>query len=380
MAPHNESICITGGRVFRSNAFGEGEVCMAQGRFTEDTDARTTVDAAGCYVLPGLIDVHFHGCRAHDFCEGTQEAIHAIASWEARRGITAICPATMTYPEEKLARIMDAAQRFSSADGEAALVGINMEGPFISPEKIGAQNPLYVQAPDADMVRRLQNRAGGLIKIVDVAPEVEGALPFIKELSGDVRISIAHTCATYQEADAAFKAGACEVTHLFNAMPGLNHRAPGPIASALEHARVTPEIIADGVHIAPAMVRLAFQMFGADRMLLISDSMMATGMEDGEYELGGQPVTVRGNRATLHDGTIAGSATDLAACLRIAVAHMGIPLVAAVRAATENPARALGIFDERGSIEPGKVADCVILDADLQVRDVFVRGMRLQGI
>lgn len=373
---------ISGARIYRNGTFELGDIriegdriaALSPGRGTGDEE--DVFDATGLFAIPGLIDVHSHGAVGYDFCDGTHEAIDAITRFEARRGVTAYCPATMTYPEDKLMDIARCAAAHVDADDAAALVGINMEGPFISPNKVGAQNPAYVQTPDVDMVRRLQEAAGGLFKIVDIAPEEPGALAFIEELHDEVRISLAHTCATYDQAMEAFDCGAKHVTHLYNAMPPLAHREPGVIGAAAD-ADATPEIIADGVHIHPAAVRAAFKLFGADHMILISDSMMATGLTDGEYSLGGQAVTVRGNRATLHDGTIAGSATDLMGCLRVAVRDMGIPLADAVCAASENPACAIGIFDERGSLDEGKYADIVLLDAELNLEAVFLRGRRI---
>lgn len=371
---------ITNGSVFDGEGFVERGVFADGDVFVAEAEQAggETIDAAGCYVIPGLVDVHFHGCMGADLCDGADESLTTIARHEASRGVTAICPATMTYPEEKLAGIMRTAAAHEAGDDEAALVGINMEGPFISPEKIGAQNPAYVQVPDAGMMRRLQEVSGGLVKLVDIAPEEEGALEFIDEMADEVRISLAHTCADYDCARAAFEHGARQLTHTYNAMPSLHHRKPGPIPAAFERDDVTAELIADGVHIHPAMVRMAFKLFGDDRMILISDSMRATGLEDGEYDLGGQNVIVRGNLATLADGTIAGSATDLAACLKWAVREAGIPLEAAVKAATANPARAVRVDGERGSIEPGKVADAVLLDAEtLEVKHVVLRGKLL---
>ena len=365
---------IVKGNVFDGNGFAVRDVMVRDGHFSDASDSGPTIDAAGCYVIPGLIDLHFHGCVGHDFCDGSEEAIDAIARYQASRGVTAICPATMTYPEDVLGPIMDAAAAYEAKRDGAALVGINMEGPYISPDNIGAQNPAYLHLPDEAMFRRLQERSGNLIKLVDVAPEVEGALDFIASVAPEVRVSIAHTQADYDAACAAIEAGARQMTHLCNAMPPLHHRKPGPIGAAFDHPEVTPELIADGVHIHPSMVRLLFAAFGGDRIILISDSMMATGLDDGEYSLGGQDVTVRGNLATLHDGTIAGSATDLMACVRVAVRDMGVPLDVAVRAASANPARALGIEGERGGIDIGKVADAVVLDEDLNVKHVIVRG------
>ena len=370
---------VAGGRAFIDGVLREADILVDGGRIAQVAEpgalaADEVVDASGHIVSPGFIDLHFHGCVGRDFCDGSVEAIAEIARYQASRGVTAICPATMTYPEERLARILDAAAAFEPADDEAALVGINMEGPFISPNKVGAQNPAYVQRADAAMLRRLQERAGGLVKLVDVAPEEPGAIGFIADVADEVRVSVAHTCATYDDARAAFAAGARQMTHLFNAMPPLHHREPGPIAAAAERDDVTCELIADGVHVHPAMARLAFALFGAGRMILISDSMRACGAGEGTFDLGGQNVHVAGNVATLSDGTIAGSVTDLAACVRVAVRDMGLPLEDALRAATVNPARALGIADERGQIAPGQVADLVLLDCDLQVSRVILRG------
>lgn len=372
---------VTGGRALYEGALQDLDLRIEGDRIAEIAprgalagDGRV-LDAAGCIVSPGFIDLHFHGCMGSDLCDGAPDTLPALASYEASRGVTAICPATMTYPEDKLASIMDAVRAFTPAAHEAALVGVNMEGPFISPGKVGAQNPAFVQACDAAMLRRLQERSGGMVKIVDVAPEEPGALGFIGEMAGEARISLAHMCAGYDCAREAFEAGARQVTHLFNAMPGLHHRAPGPIAAAAERDDVTVELIADGVHVHPAMVRLAFRLFGADRVILVSDSMRACGLGDGTFDLGGQDVQVEGNVARLADGTIAGSVTDLAACVAAAVRDMGVPVEDALAAATANPARALGIDGERGTLGVGKVADVVMLDANMEVRDVIVRGL-----
>ncbi len=288
---------IINGSVFNGTGFEDTTVYLNGGVFVDEAayrDDGLVLDAAEKVVAPGFIDVHFHACRGYDACDGTDEAFHAIAAYEAAQGVTGICPATMTYPEEKLGAICDVAATFVPTDSEAALLGLNMEGPFISPKKVGAQNPLYVQVPNIDMFMRLQERAHGLVKLVDVAPEEPGALEFIQAVKGCTRVSLAHTCATYDDAKVAFEAGAHQLTHLYNAMPGLAHRAPGPIAAAVECDHVFAEIIADGVHIHPAMVRLAFKIFGDERMVLISDTMEAAGMPDGEYSLGGQAVSVKG--------------------------------------------------------------------------------------
>ncbi len=369
---------IINGSVFVGEGFVERDVFVAEGRFVGEAaraEGGQTVDAAGCYVIPGLVDLHFHGSAGADISDGDLAGLHRMGAYEASRGVTAMCPATMTLPEDVLMRAAQAAAAYEPAADEAALVGINMEGPFISPSKVGAQNPDYVRNPSAEEFRRLQEAAGGLFKLVDIAPEEPGAEEFIREMANEVRISLAHTCTDYDTAARAFELGARQLTHLYNAMDPMHHRKPCPIPAAVEHGEVTAEIIADGVHIHPAMVRLAFQLFGDNRMILISDTLRAAGLEDGTYDLGGQDVTVRGPVATIDNGALAGSVSDLMRCLTVAVRDMGIPLASAVKAASANPARALGLDAERGAIEAGKVADAVLLDKEtLDVRAVVLRG------
>ena len=364
------------------HTFAVQDLVIRNGRIVPQAKAEPgeqVIDADGLYALPGLVDIHFHGAVGHDFCDADPEGLQAIADFEASKGVLAICPATMTFSEEILNGIMDVAAAHKNERG-ADLVGINMEGPYISPKKVGAQNPKYVMAADAGMFRRLNERSGGLIKLVDVAPEEPGNLDFIKECSKEVCISIAHTCTDYDTAKAAFAAGANHMTHLYNAMPGINHRDPGPIIAALEDGAMV-ELITDGVHIHPAVVRFTFNTFGDDHVVLIADSMMACGLPDGAYSLGGQAVTVRGPRATLteHPDTIAGSATCLYDCMRHAVREMGVPLESAVRAASENPARCIGIEADYGSLAEGRIGNVILADADLNIRTVIRHGEVLQG-
>ena len=331
------------------------------------------IDAEGLYVIPGLTDIHFHGCVGHDFCEGDDDGLALMAEYELQQGITTICPASMTFSEERLAQIFENARKHDNSKG-AELVGINMEGPFISYEKKGAQNPEFIQKPDADMFFRLQEAAGGLIKLVDIAPEVDGAMECIDKIAGDVHVSVAHTMSDYETATKAFMYGADHVTHLYNAMPPFHHRKPGVIGAAADCEKVYVELIGDGVHSEPATVRTTLKIYGEDRVVLISDSMEACGMPDGEYELGGQPVIVKGNLATLYDGTIAGSATNLMDCVRVLVKKMDIPLATAIKCAAVNSAKSIGIYDKYGSIEKGKVANIVILDSDLKLKYVIRNG------
>ena len=332
------------------------------------------IDAEGLYVIPGLIDIHFHGCVGYDFCDGTSEALEKIATYQGKNGVLAICPASMTFPEERLAAIFENAANYQGEEG-ATLVGINMEGPFISMGKKGAQNGTFIHKPDVEMFLRLQEKAKGMIKLVDIAPEIEGAMAFIEEVGEKVTVSLAHTTADYDTSMKAFEKGAKHVSHLYNAMPAYSHRAPGVIGAACDEEKVMVELITDGIHSHPAVVRTTFKMFGDDRIVLISDSMMACGLQDGQYELGGQAVTVRGHLATLTEGgAIAGSVTNLMDCIRNAVQNMGVPLASTVKCATVNPANAIGISEYYGSLEEGKLANIVLLNKDLEICSIIKEG------
>ena len=360
------------------------------------------LDGQGCYALPGLIDIHFHGCLGYDFCDGTKEAIAAIAKYEAAAGVTAIAPGTITLSVEELEAVLKNAAEYKREyeagkcagwdDTEQArnfrsweyadLVGINMEGPFISHAKKGAQNPEYIVPCSAEIAERFLEASEGLVKFIGLAPEeAENAAAYIQKMKDRVNISLAHTNADYETAKAAIEAGANHAVHLYNAMPAFTHRAPGVIGAVAENENVTAELICDGVHIHPAVVRSTFQMLGKDRMILISDSICATGMSDGRYVLGGLEVDVKGNRAVLaSDGTLAGSATNLMDCMRTAVKEMGIPLETAVACASVNPAKKLGIYEEYGSIEAGKRANVVLLDTDLKIMAVVKDGKRIERL
>ena len=342
------------------------------------SENESVLDADGLYAIPGLIDIHFHGCMGHDFCDGTVEAIDAITRYEASCGVTSVCPATMTVSPESLVQVMDAARTYNESParpGQASLVGINMEGPFISEAKKGAQAAEHIRLCDEALFCSLQERSGGLIKLVDIAPENEGAMEFIDALHDKVTISLAHTTADYPTAKEAYDRGARHATHLCNAMPPFTHRAPGVVGAAFDSPHCRAELICDGVHIHPSVVRATFKLFGDDRMILISDSMRAAGMEDGQYTLGGQDVAVKGKYATLvSDGALAGSVTNLMDCMRTAVKEMQIPLESAIACATMNPAKAIGIYDRYGSISTGKIANLVLLDQDLNLRQVIIHG------
>lgn len=369
---------IKNGLVYsETGIFVKEDIGIVNDVFSKDADDSEIIDAEGHYVIPGLVDIHFHGCAGFDFCDGTITAMESIASYEAKNGITTIVPATMTLGDDRLCRIFENASEYTKSNHEGCsdFAGINMEGPYVSKAKKGAQNEAYIHKPDAGHFDRMNKLSGQMIKLVALAPEEPGAMEFIEAVKDKVTISVAHTAANYDIAAKAFELGAAHVTHLYNAMNGFTHRDPGVIGAAFEKKDVNVELICDGVHIVPTAIRATFQLFGADRIVLISDSMMATGLDAGTYALGGQEVTVRGNVATLSDGTIAGSVTNLMNCMKTAVTF-GIPLESAVKCATANPAKAVGIYNRYGSISEGKVANLVLLDKELNIISVILRGKK----
>lgn len=340
-------------------------------------DEVTVIDATELYAIPGLTDIHFHGCVGYDFCDGTKEAFDAITAYEAKQGVTTICPATMTLPEDTLSEICRCVAEYGNDQG-SILCGIHMEGPFLSAKKKGAQNEAYLHKPDTEMFYRLNKLSNGAFKIISVAPEETGAMEFITQLKDSAVISLAHTTAGYDVALQAFQKGASHVTHLYNAMPAFHHRDPGVIGAAFDYSKSTVELICDGIHLHPGVIRATLRMFGEDRIIFVSDSMMATGLPDGTYSLGGQTVHVSGKTAKLADGTIAGSVTNLMDCLRNAVVNVGIPLETALKAAAVNPAKRIGIYDNYGSITPGKIANIVLLDKNLNVKSVYLKGVLIK--
>ena len=364
---------IKGGKVFQEDgSFLEQAIYINDHRLVDKAeyqDDGEVIDAEGLLVLPGLVDIHSHGAAGEDFSDGNPEGLKKILQYEKRCGITSYCPTSMTFPKERLRQIFASIKGAQTEDG-ATVVGINMEGPFLDPAKKGAHVEKWIAAPDVAFVRELNQDADGLVRLVTLAPNMDGAEEFIKEMHEEVCISLGHTAADYDCASRAMKLGAHHVTHLYNAMQPFGHRAPGLIGAAMDDLECMVELICDGYHIHPSAIRAAFRMFGPERVILISDSMRATGMENGTYELGGQEVTVKDRKAVLKDGTLAGSATNLYGCMCKAV-EFGIPLEQAIMAATANPARSIGIFDRVGSIRIGKQADLLLASENLELKRVI---------
>ena len=364
-------------RQFRIGAFE-----VKDGRFgaiLPETVPEDAIDLQGATVIPGLVEIHSHGNSGADFSDGDYEGLKAMARFYASVGVTSFAPASMTLPYDILEKAFATGLRLQkeAPEGHSRIMGIQMEGPYFSYKKRGAQNADYLKEPDFEGFRKLWEGCEGLVKIVDVAPELPGAAEFVEKASKLCTVSVAHTDSDYDDAKAAFDAGATHVTHLYNAMPAISHRSPGVIPAAVENKNVRAEIICDGYHIHPAAVRLAFAMF-KDRMVLISDSGRCAGKEEGyQFDLGGQMAEIRGGVAKLvGSDTIACSAADLWQCL-VNTISWGIPEEEAVCAATWNPACAISAQKEIGSIEEGKLADFLVCAGDYSSKRVFLGGKEL---
>ena len=360
--------------LFVDGAFRSGSLAFEGGVITDIGPAHVPcdLDAGGALLTPGFVDVHTHGARNHDFSDGNPEGLPVMARHYVEHGVTSFLATTMTLPEEELTRAMHTVRDFVRPGDGARCAGVHLEGPFLSYAKRGAQAAENLHKPDAAMFHRLNEASGGQVRLITVAPEEEGCLPFIREVSGECTVSLGHTTAGYRQAMEAFRAGASHATHLYNGMPPLNHREPGVIGAAMD-AGAAVELICDGMHIHPSVIRATWRMFG-ERLVLISDSMRCADMPDGDYELGGQPVELHSGRATLKGtDTLAGSSTNLLAAVKNVVSF-GLPLEAALTAATLAPARSVGLADRVGSLAVGKAADLLLLSRELELKAVYVEG------
>lgn len=329
-------------------------------------------DATGCYVVPGFVDIHTHGAVGEDFSDGKPEGLQTMADYYAAHGVTAFLATTMTLPESVLTAAMHTIRDFKRTGG-AKCAGVHLEGPFLSAAKKGAQAECNLHRPDAAVFDRLNEASGGQVRLVTVACEEPGGMDFIREVSKKCTVSLGHTVADYDTAMEAFAAGASHATHLYNGMPGLLHRAPGVIGAAFDSG-ASVELICDGLHIHPAVIRATARLFG-DKLNLISDSLRCAGMPDGDYELGGQPIVLKEGKATLLDGTLAGSCISLLDAVRNNV-RFGLPLAEMCYATSTAPAQAVGLTGI-GELRPGKCADLLVLDQKLNLKAVFVDGQRL---
>ncbi len=337
------------------------------------TDDKDSLDCSGKQIIPGFIELHSHGCIGYDFTTAGTGDMEKMCEFYAHNGVTSILATTMTIDHDIYKKAMLHIKEFMENQKKGSrVIGINMEGPFLGADKKGAHDIRYLLPIDEEKYRELNDLSGDNIRIIDLDPNLPGSIDFIQKYSKNKVISLAHTSCTYDLAAKAIEAGATHVTHLFNAMNGLHHREPG-LVGAVSDFDVHAEMICDGIHIHPAVIRMMYKA-ASDKLILISDSMSAAGLEDGIYELGGQKVYVKEGKAALEDGTIAGSTTTVYKAFKNVIKY-GIPVEQAILSATYIPAKAIRADREIGSIEVGKKADFIIMDQDYNIEKVFRDGV-----
>ena len=319
-------------------------------------------------LIPGLIDCHIHGVANKDVMDGTEEAFIKISRALAIEGVTGFLATTMTADHDRIEKVLKLIPQAIKNQEGAAMLGVHLEGPFISKAKMGAQHGVYAEQPDFQLIEQWQEMTEGAIKIVTLAPELSEALPFIQRICHrGIKVSIGHTNATYKETCVAIKAGCTQATHLFNAMRGIHQREPGAVSALLLSDDITAELIADGIHLHPAVIELAYRLKGKEKIMLVTDAMRAKCLGDGQYDLCGQEVSVHGGKATLPDGTLAGSTLHMPQAIKNMMQFSQCSLIDAINMASLNPARVLQLENNKGSIAVGKDADLVVFNPDLEV-------------
>ncbi|WP_123039279.1 N-acetylglucosamine-6-phosphate deacetylase [Cohnella candidum] len=338
------------------------------------------VEGAGGWVLPGFIDMHVHGGAGHDFMDADAEELRTITRFHGRHGTTGMLATSMTSPREDLTRVLERVSRFIAGGMPyARLLGVHIEGPFVSLKWKGAQNPAYILPPQPEWLEGWVRDYPGLIRQQTLAPETEGALAYIEQLNAAGAVAACgHTDATYEEILKAADHGLRHAVHTFNAMRPYHHREPGTVGAVLTDPRIMAEVIADGHHVHPAGIKMLVAAKGSDGVILITDAMAAAGMPDGEYEIGGLPVVMAAGVARLKDGgSLAGSTLTMIDAFRFMVREVGVPIPAASKMASANPARQLGLDGEIGTLAADKRADVLLLDEGLELRGVWVGGERI---
>ena len=374
---------IANGRIYTENETIEhGYILVEDGKIIQITEGEyqgdlTTIDVKGQHVLPGFIDIHMHGGYGEDAMDASFEGLKHLSESLLSEGTTSFLATTMTQSDDNIIKALKNIVNYQAqqdALNAASIVGIHLEGPFISEYKVGAQNPAYVQRPSVEKVQQFQEIANNQIKVMTFAPEVEGADETLSILHDQINFSIGHTVATFDEVNEAVAHGAKHVTHLYNAGTAFEHRNPGLSGAAWVNDELSTESIVDGIHSHPASVKIAYKQKGNKRFFLITDAMRAKGMPDGEYDLGGQNVVVKGSEARLTSGALAGSILKMNEGLKNLIEFTGAPLDDLWRVTSLNQAIALKIEGDKGSIAIGKDADIVVVDDDIQVLTTIKSG------
>ncbi len=353
----------------------ENGIIAQIGQIKSGTACDETLDAKGRIIAPGFIDVHIQGAGGADVLDATTEALKVISQTCARFGTTGFLATTVFKPDQDNRHLALAAEYVGRDLSGANLLGIHLEGPFISPEKKGMILPDCICLPSEQILDEIQHITDGHLRLMTIAPELPGSPVIIQTLVGTgVIASFGHSNATYEETLDGFDAGISHVTHLFNAMPSIHHRAPGPLVAIFQAEHITAQIITDGVHIHPAVLKFAYENLGPDRAVPITDGMQATGFGDGTFIYNGVEYESKAGAARYKDGTLIGTALGLSQMLERFMAYTNCSLETAIRMATQNPARLLGLENKKGSIAVGKDADLVLLDSNLSVHTTIVTG------
>lgn len=333
------------------------------------------IDGQGYYLSPGFIDIHNHGSSGCDIMDGTVEALDKIGKYHISNGVTSYLGTVITSSYEDMVKAMKNIVEYTNKKDKSQILGIHLEGPFFNPDKKGAQPERHIKLPNKEDISKILDIAKDKLKMVSLAPELEGALKLISYLKeNNVVVSMAHSNASYNETKMGIESGISIATHLYNGMGEFNHREPGIVGASLTDDRVYCEIIYDRFHVHDAAVKIALGMKGYDKIILISDAMMAAGLGDGEYLLGGQKVLVEDRRPRLESGSIAGSTLDLQIAIYNMVEYLQVPINEAVKMASLNPAKAMNMDKEIGSIEVGKKADLILFDKDINIKEVYLGG------
>jgi N-acetylglucosamine-6-phosphate deacetylase len=333
------------------------------------------IDGKGNYLSPGFIDIHNHGNSGYDFMDATEEAIEKIGQFHLQNGVTSYLGTVLTQSYENIIKAVDNIANYKNKENLSQILGIHLEGPFFSISKKGAQPKEFIKEPDLDFINNIVTISNNKLKMISLAPERVGALELISKIKENfITVAMAHTDSTYDEAMEGIAYGATVATHLYNGMRNFTHREPGIVGASMSDERVFCELIYDRIHLHDAAVKIAMKLKGPDKTILVSDAMRAAGLEDGEYELGGQKVTVKEGAARLEDGSLAGSTLNLRKAVYNMVKYLKTPVCEAVRMASLSPAKAICVDKHKGSIEVGKDADMILFDDDINIRTVIVAG------
>ncbi|HLR08865.1 MAG TPA: N-acetylglucosamine-6-phosphate deacetylase [Bacillota bacterium] len=353
----------------------DGTIVAMDRTLSAPNDAKV-IDGSGLNVLPGFIDGHIHGAAGADVMDATEEALDTMASALPKEGTTSFLATTITQSPENIERALKNAADYTNKPGQAEVIGVHLEGPFIEESKKGAQPAEYILEPDIDQFEKWQELANNRIKTITMAPEHDQNGTFINALAqSGVNVSAGHTIAGLADLTKAVSQGLRQLTHLCNAMPGIHHREIGAVGAAFRLEQLRAELIADGIHVVPEMLQLIYDNIGSERLILITDAMRAKGLEPGDYELGGQPVKVTEDKATLENGSLAGSILKMHDGARNMLKLNGVTLKDIVQMASVNPAKQIGVYNQKGSLAIGKDADVVLVDDNLNISYTICGGI-----